>query len=405
MEEVCHVNWEQLPVDMWREIFLFLDGEHLLCMISLNTKISKLGDDETIWEKLCWFYRNKPDCLSWKRFYFQFARYSQQISFSKTNSSTFTVLKNPSGFLYSDELCNDPQNFLNYKAVQKSDFKQISFPSRIVQVSVGNWHCLALGEDFSCWGWGYNYEKQLGLGSESPEEVLSPQPIIALYGKRVIQFSCRSESSFALTFSGEIWEWGEMDPEQEDVSIPRINPSFRNKNIVQLCSGTYHTLALNDKGQLYSFGSNMHGQLGNGKFDFYYHHNQPFLIQSLPSIKQVSCYGTHNLVLTESGQCYYWGGLSIRSYSFPRLIKSLEGLNVKQLSLQNSKVCLVLLKDGSSLFWKSGGGKPLKPNEDVYGQKILSSQRSFAVYESGVCYQFKNIESIGWPGVPVALPF
>jgi len=41
---------------------------------------------------------------------------------------------------------------------------------------------------------------------------------------------------------------------------------FNNKNIIDINSGWYHSLAINKKFEVYSWGKNEEGQLGNGNY-------------------------------------------------------------------------------------------------------------------------------------------
>jgi alpha-tubulin suppressor-like RCC1 family protein len=51
----------------------------------------------------------------------------------------------------------------------------------------------------------------------------------------------------------------------ENIYYPQKSTYF-NKNIVDLSIGESHSLALTKDGELLSFGSNLFGQLGRGKF-------------------------------------------------------------------------------------------------------------------------------------------
>ncbi len=381
------VPWESMPNDLWREVFQSMEGETLLRIASANKKFRALGNDERLWEKRCGMYRNKPDYLSWKRFYFQFARYSQRMSFMDGNE--FTVLKTPSGLLYSFGYNLSGQLGHWNDDLMTGELNRISFACRIIQVSVGFNHCLALAEDFSCWGWGDNFFQQLGIPAKPrPDNVCPPQPITRLEAKGVIQLCGGKDSSFALTSSGEIWEWGQIN--KECVPMPRINPFFRNKNIVRLYPGSSHTLALNDKGRLYSFCSNRDnsGQLGNEEKD-----NEPFLIKSFPPVKQVTCHHNHYILVSNVGD-YFQGRLGFAcGISSAKSIKSLEGLDVVQLNISCLGLyanCFALLKDGRVMKWEMGQETEAKEvDKYLEGHSTVSVKGYFSAgCQSEICYAF-----------------
>ncbi|XP_042192089.1 alsin [Callorhinchus milii] len=67
----------------------------------------------------------------------------------------------------------------------------------------------------------------------------------------------------------EIWSWGRGKEGQlghGDV-LPRLQPlcikSLSSKEVIQVAAGAYHSLALTAKSQVYSWGNNTYGQLGN----------------------------------------------------------------------------------------------------------------------------------------------
>ncbi|EHB14584.1 Putative E3 ubiquitin-protein ligase HERC3 [Heterocephalus glaber] len=77
----------------------------------------------------------------------------------------------------------------------------------ILQVSCGNWHCLALAADGQFFTWGKNSHGQLGLGKEFSSQA-SPQRVRSLEGIPLAQVAAGGAHSFALSLSGAVFGWG-----------------------------------------------------------------------------------------------------------------------------------------------------------------------------------------------------
>lgn len=139
---------------------------------------------------------------------------------------------------------------------------QLDFPSKTISISAGAYHSLALLEDKSILAWGYNAVGQLGNGQVTAE---TRPAKIAFFSK--------------------------------------------NLNVIQICSGLYHNLALTSDGKIYAWGYNNRGQLGFGsKID----QLLPVLVKNLPktATKQVvaiRCGGYHSLALLYDGTVLSWG--------------------------------------------------------------------------------------------------
>ena len=91
------------------------------------------------------------------------------------------------------------------------------------------------------------------------------------------------------------------------VLIPQIISSSSNRNenynFIQLSAGQYHSFALNTNYELFSWGSNCNGQLGNGTLesaDLKYKIN-------IKDVKDIQCGYNHSVVLTNSGHVYGCG--------------------------------------------------------------------------------------------------
>ena len=115
---------------------------------------------------------------------------------------------------------------------------------------------------------------------------------------------------------------GQLGYSNENYNDKEISFDFKeisylnDKNIVDIKSGGYHNLALSSEGQVYSWGSNIHGELGvdenDQNFDEIEIMRTPILIKNLENIKIkiISCGEVHSLALSENGDIYSWGDCS-----------------------------------------------------------------------------------------------
>ncbi len=155
-----------------------------------------------------------------------------------------------------------------------------------LQVSAGSSHSLALGSDGNVYAWGYNGNGQLGDGTtayqrSAPVRVKTPDrntypdlPADFTY----LQVSAGSSHSLALGSDGNVYAWGRNGNGQlgDGTSSSRYTP-VRVKTpdrktypdlpadftYLQVSAGWDHSLAVGSDGYAYAWGCNMYGNLGN----------------------------------------------------------------------------------------------------------------------------------------------
>lgn len=124
--------------------------------------------------------------------------------------------------------------------------------------------------------------------------------------------------SLVLTASGQLYTFGsddagelgdgkssyEENPTPEVITLPGATGSP-----VQVAAGREFSLVLTSSGQLYAFGGDSNGELGNGSNN-YEGASTPVAI-TLPgekgSIKEIAAGRNHSLVVTRSGQLFAFG--------------------------------------------------------------------------------------------------
>lgn len=144
----------------------------------------------------------------------------------------------------------------------------------VVSISAGHGHNLALCSDGTVVGWGSNGAGQ--VGNNSTTNVLAPVALNSfgyLSGKTVLSVSAGQFHSTALCSNGSPATWGynasyqlgNNGTTQSQVPVA-VSPAgaLSGKSAIALGAGAAQNLALCSDGTLVSWGSGVHGQLGNG---------------------------------------------------------------------------------------------------------------------------------------------
>lgn len=139
----------------------------------------------------------------------------------------------------------------------------------ITGIAAGGGHTLALGSDGTVWGWGENEYGQVGDGSTTAQPL--PVPVAGLPGD-VVAVGCGRTHSFALTSAGEVWAWGDNSSGQlgdgtttgtlVPIALAGLPPIATIDGGTSL--GVGFTVALAADGAVWTWGGNSTGQLGDG---------------------------------------------------------------------------------------------------------------------------------------------
>ena len=147
----------------------------------------------------------------------------------------------------------------------------------VTSVGSGDYFNLALKQDGTVWGWGCNESGQLGNGTTTTQKVASP--VFESDGggvtplSNIVAIAPGGSHSLALKADGTVWGWGSnANGEVGDGSTTnRVNPvqvmsgpGVPISNIVAIASGGAFSLAVDQIGNVYSWGRSTEGQLGNG---------------------------------------------------------------------------------------------------------------------------------------------
>ena len=194
---------------------------------------------------------------------------------------------------------------------------QVSIPGKnIIQVAAGARFSLALADDGTVWAWGNNNRGQ--LGNNSTTDSSTPVQVIGLAGITMIA----AGGEFGLASDGkDVWAWGSNDNGQLGINstgstaTPVQVPSLSGMDITHIAAGASHSLAVVGANNLYSWGYNSFGQLGNGSAGINNNPNIPSsadqLVPGLVSltgtqITMISAGLSHSMAVVD-GTVYAWG--------------------------------------------------------------------------------------------------
>ena len=186
-------------------------------------------------------------------------------------------------------------------------------------ISAGAFHNLAIDSQGNVYAWGKNEYGRLGDGTTIDRDIpvllstFSEDPNI-----NIIAVSAGWEFSLALDSSGRVYAWGRNNRGQlgDGTMIDRDRPVLltrfsKDLNIIitAISAGYEHSLALDYMNNVYAWGYNLYGQLGDGtKLD----RDTPVLVNTFTddpniTITSISAGFEHSVALDSTGNVYAWG--------------------------------------------------------------------------------------------------
>jgi len=159
--------------------------------------------------------------------------------------------------------------------------------------------------------WGEGKYGKLGHGDDNDEYI--PKVLEALLGRDVIQVACNAFHTIALTDTSEVYSWGMGaggrlgNGKERNRFSPLAIAGLRGAYVTQIACGEAHSAAISGSGTLYTWGKGEYGELG------YEAAKQltPCQVDSEPwegkPIAQVACGKFYTLVLVEDGRVFSFG--------------------------------------------------------------------------------------------------
>lgn len=177
-------------------------------------------------------------------------------------------------------------------------------------ITVGRTHSMAIGDDGNLYTWGDSISGQLGttVTGDKSTPTLVPLPTTIIPKSIYAGYNY----SILLTESGELYVFGNNSYGQLGLEgttaryIPTLNSLPNGVKIKSIAVGEYHSIALGEDGNIYSWGRNLTGQLGTGDTVNRY---IPTIINLPNNVKPISISvgASHSSALGDDGQLYLWG--------------------------------------------------------------------------------------------------
>jgi alpha-tubulin suppressor-like RCC1 family protein len=187
---------------------------------------------------------------------------------------------------------------------------KVKVAKHIVEVSGGGNHLLLLTSAGTVEACGSNWAGQLGNGKFSDSDV----PVKVEDLSHIVQVSAGSDGSMALDSSGRVWTWGQNnfgqlgDGATANSDLP-VEVGLPAPAVLIFAGGDCkcdgHELVLLSNGQVWAWGDNDDGQLGNGTEPY---SDVPVQVEGLNNVTEVAAGGSVSYALESSGKVWKWGG-------------------------------------------------------------------------------------------------
>ena len=243
----------------------------------------------------------------------------------------------------------------------------------VTQVVAGGSHALALTSTGAVYAWGAGTDGQLGDGSTQAKDVPTPVPLPA--GTVITRVAAGGDHSLALTSTGQVYAWGDdlhgdlgdgaTVPEDTPVAVtPPVGLTFTG-----IAAGTTHSVAVASDGSVWAWGMGASGQLGDGSLA---DATTPTAV-SMPAgtpVAQVAAGGAHTLVLTVGGLVFGWGSDVFGQLATPLVLSQPvdSDVPVAPSGLPRATPYVSIAAGEDSSYALTSDGVPWAWGGDYYGQ-------------------------------------
>ena len=181
------------------------------------------------------------------------------------------------------------------------------------RIGAGISHSVAIDADGNLWAWGIHDRGRLGNDDLPAGNKLKPERVKT--NSKFIAVSVGGRHNLAIDTDGNLWAWGENNSGQlgDGTTRNRGNPVIirEGTKFIAISAGQLpgdttnsHSLAIDANGNLWAWGRNNHGQLGIGNTSDF-HHPQP--VKTGTKFKSISAGVAFSFAIDENDNLWAWG--------------------------------------------------------------------------------------------------
>ena len=189
-------------------------------------------------------------------------------------------------------------------------------PEPVAVLTAGAHHSLAATTSGAVYAFGSNVHLQLGLPERG--DAYAPRRVDALDG-RVVQLSGGEHHSLAVDAAGACYSWGAGEGRErtsvmvggflghrslDDAARPRRVEGLAGVRAVAVAAGALHSLVLSGAGDVYSFGHGGGGRLGHGDSAMRW---VPERVAALAGVAAIAAGDAHSACALRDGTVFTWG--------------------------------------------------------------------------------------------------
>ena len=259
--------------------------------------------------------------------------------------------------------------------VTRSTPTLISGVTGAISIAAGDTHTCAVDSMNAVYCWGFNGNGKLGDGTFVDHR--TPGLISTVSGlSGVVSVVAGYEHNCVLTSSGGVWCWGSnlhgqlgdgtttrrLTAVQTMLKATSTSPSVPFANAVAIASGVYQSCAVNSSGEVWCWGDDTSGQLGDGLTT---NSNWPVQVVGVTNAVAVTAGTNHTCALLSTGGIKCWGqansgelgdGNSPVTQLSPVTVSGIS--TAVSISAGHRSTCAVL-SSGAAQCWGSNGNRQL----------------------------------------------